>query len=111
MSRTQILGGLFIIVVIVTGIWYWKSNKAGGPGFRACGRVDQQGAFAGPCVSQHFKGKNVAIVDDKSTYGKGLADLTRTAMNNAGLNEAMDEEITAGDKDYSALVSKLKSGN
>ena len=79
--------------------------------FRTCGRDDQQGAFAGPWIAQHFKGKNVAVIDDKSTYGKGLADLTRTAMNAAGMKEAMNEEITAGDKDYSALVSKLKSGN
>ena len=79
--------------------------------FRTCGRDDQQGAFAGPWVAQHFKGKNVAVIDDKSTYGKGLADLTRTAMNAAGLKEVLNEEITAGDKDYSALVSKLKSAN
>jgi branched-chain amino acid transport system substrate-binding protein len=79
--------------------------------FRTCGRDDQQGAFAGPWIAQHFKGKNVAVIDDKSTYGKGLADLTRTAMNAAGLKEVLNEEITAGDKDYSALVSKLKSAN
>jgi branched-chain amino acid transport system substrate-binding protein len=79
--------------------------------FRTCGRDDQQGAFAGPWIAQHFKGKNVAVIDDKSTYGKGLADLTRTAMNAAGLKEALDDEITAGDKDYSALVSKLKAAN
>jgi branched-chain amino acid transport system substrate-binding protein len=79
--------------------------------FRTCGRDDQQGSFAGPWIAQHFKGKNVAVIDDKSTYGKGLADLTRTAMNAAGMKEVMNEEITAGDKDYSALVSKLKSAN
>ena len=79
--------------------------------FRTCGRDDQQGAFAGPWIAQHFKGKNVAVIDDKSTYGKGLADLTRAAMNSAGLKEVVDDEITAGDKDYSALVSKLKAAN
>ncbi len=79
--------------------------------FRTCGRDDQQGAFAGPWIAQHFKGKNVAVIDDKSTYGKGLADLTRSAMNAAGLKEVLDDEITAGDKDYSALVSKLKAAN
>jgi branched-chain amino acid transport system substrate-binding protein len=79
--------------------------------FRTCGRDDQQGSFAGPWIAQHFKGKNVAVIDDKSTYGKGLADLTRAAMNAAGLKEVVDDEITAGDKDYSALVSKLKAAN
>jgi len=79
--------------------------------FRTCGRDDQQGSFAGPWIAQHFKGKNVAVIDDKSTYGKGLADLTRAAMNAAGLKEVVNDEITAGDKDYSALVSKLKAAN
>jgi branched-chain amino acid transport system substrate-binding protein len=86
--------------------------KAGwGTVFRTCGRDDQQGTFAGGWIAEHFKGKNVAIIDDKSTYGKGLADLTRAALNKAGMKEVLNDEITAGEKDYSALVSKLKSAN
>ncbi len=79
--------------------------------FRTCGRDDVQGKVAGEYLAQHYKGKAVAVVDDKSTYGKGLADETRKAMNAAGLKEAVDEEITAGDKDFSALISKLKQAN
>ena len=79
--------------------------------FRTCGRDDQQGSYAGAWIADHFKGKNVAIIDDKSTYGKGLADLTRAALNKAGMKEVLDDEITAGEKDYSALVSKLKAAN
>ncbi|HKP24611.1 MAG TPA: branched-chain amino acid ABC transporter substrate-binding protein [Dongiaceae bacterium] len=79
--------------------------------FRTCGRDDQQGSFAGPWIAEHFKGKNAAIVDDKSAYGKGLADLTKEAMNKAGLQEVVHESITAGEQDYTALVSKLKAAN
>src|SRR5262245_21217228 len=77
--------------------------------FRTCGRDDQQGAFAGPWIAEHFKGTNVAIVDAKSAYGKGLADLTMAAMNKAGQKEVVHESITAGEQDYTALVSKLKA--
>ncbi|MEI9982677.1 MAG: ABC transporter substrate-binding protein [Aliidongia sp.] len=42
---------------------------------------------------------------------KGLADETRKAMNAAGLKEAVNEQIAAGDKDFSALISKLKQAN
>jgi len=76
--------------------------------FRTCGRDDQQGSFAGAWIAEHFKGKNIAIVDDKSAYGKGLADLTRDALNKAGMKEVLAESITAGEQDYTALVSKLK---
>src|SRR5262247_78113 len=76
--------------------------------FRTCGRDDQQGSFAGPWIAEHFKGKRVAIVHDKSPYGQGLADLTKAAMNKAGMQEAMYEAITAGEQDYTALVTKFK---
>jgi len=76
--------------------------------FRICGRDDAQGVIAGRYLAEHFKGKPVAIIDDKSTYGHGLADETRKAMNAAGLKEVMSESINADDKDFSALVSKLK---
>jgi branched-chain amino acid transport system substrate-binding protein len=75
---------------------------------RVCGRDDAQGKVAGEWLSKKYAGKKVAIVDDKSAYGKGLADETRKAMNGAGLTEALNESINAGEKDYSALVSKLK---
>jgi branched-chain amino acid transport system substrate-binding protein len=76
--------------------------------FRTCGRDDQQGEFAGKWLAEHYKDKKVAIVHDKSAYGKGLADLTKENMNAAGLQEVMYEAITAGEQDYTALVSKLK---
>jgi len=76
--------------------------------FRTCGRDDQQGAVAGAYLAEKYKGKRVAILHDKSTYGKGLADETKKAMNAKGLKEAMYEAISQGDKDFSALISKMK---
>ncbi len=76
--------------------------------FRTCGRDDQQGDFAGAWLAQNFAGKRIAVIHDKSAYGKGLADLTKAAMNAAGLQEVMYEAITAGEQDYTALVTKLK---
>ena len=76
--------------------------------FRTCGRDDQQGAVAGTYLASHFKGKKVAVVHDKTPYGKGLADETQKAMESKGLKAVMYEGINTGEKDYSALVSKLK---
>jgi branched-chain amino acid transport system substrate-binding protein len=42
--------------------------------FRTCGRDDKQGEFAGPWLAKTYAGKNVAILDDKSPYGQGLAN-------------------------------------
>ena len=77
--------------------------------FRTCGRDDQQGGVAGAIVAEKFKGKRVAMVHDKTTYGQGLADETRKTMNAKGLKEVLYEGVNIGDKDYSALVSKIKA--
>jgi branched-chain amino acid transport system substrate-binding protein len=76
--------------------------------FRVCGRDDQQGKVAGAYILKHFKGKKIAVVHDKTTYGKGLADETKKAINKGGMKEVLYEGINTGEKDYSALVSKIK---
>jgi len=79
--------------------------------FRTCGRDDQQGPFAADYLVKNFKGKNIAIVNDKTTYGKGLADEVKKALNAAGVTEKLNESFNQGDKDFNALVSKLKLNN
>jgi branched-chain amino acid transport system substrate-binding protein len=79
--------------------------------FRTCGRDDQQGGMAGGIIADKFKGKRVAVVHDKTTYGQGLADETRKAMNAKGVKEVMYEGVNKDDKDFTALVSKLKAAN
>jgi branched-chain amino acid transport system substrate-binding protein len=79
--------------------------------FRTCGRDDAQGRVAGQYLAAHFKGKPIAIVQDKTAYGKGLADETKKTLNAAGVTEAMYESVNQGDKDFSALVSKMKEAH
>ena len=89
----------------------FTDDRAGPNIYRVCGRDDQQGGIAGKYLATHFADKNIAFVHDKTAYGKGLADETKKALIEAGKQEAMYEAITAGEKDYSALVSKLKQAN
>ncbi len=77
--------------------------------FRTCGRDDQQGSVAGAYLAKHYKDKNVAVVHDKTPYGKGLADETVKALEAAGIKPVIYEGVNTGEKDYSALVSKLKA--
>ena len=76
--------------------------------FRVCGRDDQQGKVAGQYLLKHYKGKKIAVVHDKTTYGKGLADEMKKTINKAGMKEVLYEGVNIGDKDFSALVSKIK---
>src|SRR3982074_2281247 len=56
-------------------------------GARGGGRDDQQGLVAAGYIAKVYKGKNVAILNDKTTYGKGLADETKKALNKVGVTE------------------------
>ncbi len=78
---------------------------------RICGRDDQQGVVAAQYIAKNFAGKNVAILNDKTTYGKGLADETKKALNKAGFQEKMFESYNKDDKDFNSIVSRLKRDN
>ncbi len=77
--------------------------------FRVCGRDDQQGQVAGKYLAEHFKDDKIAILNDNSAYGKGLADETAKALRANGGQPALEAAYTPGERDYSALVSRLKA--
>ncbi|BAE73563.1 putative branched-chain amino acid ABC transporter periplasmic component [Sodalis glossinidius str. 'morsitans'] len=77
--------------------------------FRMCGRDYQQGAIAASYIIDKLKASKVAIIHDKDTYGQGLADATKVALNKAGVKEVMYEGLSRGEKDFNALVTKIRS--
>ncbi|MFQ5994510.1 MAG: branched-chain amino acid ABC transporter substrate-binding protein [Acidiferrobacterales bacterium] len=86
-----------------------KLTEEGGPNvFRVCGRDDQQGIVAGNFLADKYGKKKIAVLHDKTAYGTGLADETKKQLEKRGIKVAMYEAYTAGEKDYTALVSKMK---
>lgn len=75
---------------------------------RTCGRDDQQAEVAAKYVLEHLKDKKIAVLHDKGTYGMGLADAFKKVLNEGGVTEVTYEGLTAGEKDYSAIVGRLK---
>ncbi|TVT83852.1 branched-chain amino acid ABC transporter substrate-binding protein [Pseudomonas sp. H3(2019)] len=76
---------------------------------RMCGRDDQQGIVAGNYIVDVLKGKKVAVINDKDTYGKGLADATAKQLTARGVKPVLEEGLTRGEKDFSALITKVRS--
>jgi branched-chain amino acid transport system substrate-binding protein len=76
---------------------------------RMCGRDDQQGSIAAEFIANKLKAKNPAIIHDKDTYGKGLADSAKARLEQLGIKASLYEGLTRGEKDFNALVTKIKS--
>lgn len=79
--------------------------------FRVTGRDDRQGTVAAQFILNGFASRNIAILHDKTTYGQGLADETRRVLNAGGVKDRVYEGFNSGDKDFSAIVSRLKAQN
>ena len=79
--------------------------------FRICGRDDQQGIVAADYIVNTLGAKRVAVIHDKDTYGQGLADAMKAHLNELGVTEVLYEGLTRGEKDFNALVTKIKASD
>jgi branched-chain amino acid transport system substrate-binding protein len=77
--------------------------------FRTCGRDDQQGRLWADLGLGKLKDAKIAIVHDKTSYGQGLADAAKGYMNAGGKKEVLYGGVNTGEKDYSAIVAKIKA--
>ena len=78
---------------------------------RTCGRDDQQGEVDAKFMKDVLKVKRAAIINDKDTYGVGLANATRDAAKKLGIEVVLEDGVTRGERDYNALVTKIKGAN
>jgi branched-chain amino acid transport system substrate-binding protein len=87
-----------------------KLTDRGLPGiFRVCGRDDQQGQLSAQILAERFRGKKIAILHDNAPFGRGLADATKANLNKLGVTEDLFTSITPGERDYTAVITRLKS--
>ncbi|AUL47160.1 leucine ABC transporter subunit substrate-binding protein LivK [Bordetella trematum] len=77
--------------------------------FRTIGRDDQQGPAAAKFILDKIKPGNVAVLHDKQSYGQGIATAVKNDLEKGGVKVAVFEGINAGDSDFSAVITKLKS--
>jgi branched-chain amino acid transport system substrate-binding protein len=82
-------------------------------GFRTTYRVlandNQQGAVLANFAANEMKVKRVAIVDDRTQYGQGLADVFERAVKEKGV-DVVDREFTTNKAtDFNAILTKIRS--
>jgi branched-chain amino acid transport system substrate-binding protein len=79
--------------------------------FRTVGRDDQQGPAIGSYVANELKAKKVAIADDKTAYGEGLANEVEKSLKGAKVTIVTRERTNDKETDFKAILTKIKSKN
>lgn len=76
--------------------------------FRVVAHDDQQGPTLGNFAVQNLKVKSVAVIDDSTAYGQGLADAFERTVKAAGVKIVAREHTTDKDTDFKAILTKIK---
>lgn len=77
--------------------------------FRTIGRDDEQGPFAASFMKNSLHVKRAAVIDDNTTYAKGLAQNTVESLKKMGVDVVYADSITPGQMDYSPTLTKVSS--
>ena len=79
--------------------------------FRTVGRDDQQGPAIAAFIASELKAKKVAIIDDKTAYGEGLANEVEKFLKGAKVSVVGRERTTDKETDFKAILTKIKAKN
>jgi branched-chain amino acid transport system substrate-binding protein len=98
------------VLQIAPGSASAKLTDEGGPNvFRVCGRDDRQGAMVADHLAEHWAGKEIAILDDGTTWGAGVADGARDRLKERGMVVALDETLTPGQEEHFGLIARMQA--
>jgi branched-chain amino acid transport system substrate-binding protein len=79
--------------------------------FRTIGRDDQQGPAIAAYIATELKARTVALVDDKTAYGEGLAAEVEKALRARGVAIVGRERTTDKETDFKSILTRIKSRN
>ncbi|WP_206954965.1 branched-chain amino acid ABC transporter substrate-binding protein [Trinickia acidisoli] len=83
------------------------TEKGWDDAFRTIGRDDEQGPFAAKLMKDVLHAKAVAVINDNTTYSKGLADNTVDALKKQGVDVVYNDAVTPGQMDYADVVKNV----
>ena len=78
---------------------------------RTAGLDSSQGPTAAKYILEKVKPQRIAIIHDKQQYGEGLARSVQDSLKAGNANIVFFDGITAGEKDFSALIARLQKEN
>jgi branched-chain amino acid transport system substrate-binding protein len=79
--------------------------------FRVQNRDDAAGTMIGNYLADHWPDKKIAILHDDTTFGRGIAELTREQLNRRGLSETIYQGYVPGGNNYTAEMAQLQAAD
>jgi branched-chain amino acid transport system substrate-binding protein len=76
--------------------------------FRVVANDDQQGPAVAGFLINSLKAKKVAVIDDSTAYGQGLAGTLEATLKAAGVDVVAHEHTTDHDTDFAAILTNIK---
>ena len=77
--------------------------------YRTCVTDDLQGPAAALFAVRELGAQRIFVLDDMTTYGRGLANEFVKKLQGLGITPLGHEGITQGDKDFTSVLTKIKS--
>jgi branched-chain amino acid transport system substrate-binding protein len=75
--------------------------------FRMLGRDDEQGRTIADRLAAAWPRGRIAVLDDGSLYGKGLAGTVRSQLESHGVRPLIDESFPSGAQSYDGIVGRM----
>lgn len=79
--------------------------------FRTIGRDDEQGPFVADFIAHSLHAKRAAVINDNTTYSKGLADSTVASLKKLGVDVVYNNAITPGQMNYQPVLTHVATLN
>jgi len=76
--------------------------------FRVVAHDDQQGPTLGRFAIEKLKARTIAVIDDSTAYGQGLADAFEATVKAGGAKVVAREHTTDKDTDFKAILTRIR---
>ncbi|KMV32380.1 branched-chain amino acid ABC transporter substrate-binding protein [Franconibacter pulveris] len=101
--------GIAQVAPVATGHAYTKQGFD--TSFRVMGHDDDGGNYAGQYAVQQLKAKRIAVIDDRTAFGQGLADEFIASLESQGVKVIDRQYVDEKTVDFSAVLTAIRSKN
>lgn len=101
--------GIAQVAPVATGHGY--TQQGFDTSFRVMGHDDDGGNYAGEYAAKVLKAKRIAVIDDRTAFGQGLADEFIKSLAAQEIQPVAREYVDDKTVDFSAVLTTLRSKN